>query len=159
MKYIKNKYRLILAVVLAVSFMGCSSLSGPLFKPAAEIPTDKSIIYLYRPNDDRNTEFTIEYNNMEICVLENGGYFPFFVEEGKVEISSSVNFKMFATGLLDIAVAGTTEFYLQAEPGKSYYIQCQAIESGGNKLFIKSVPENFGINDIKECRLLEPISQ
>jgi len=156
MHYTKNKYQLIIAIALAVFYMGCSSsLSGPLFKPATDIPTDKSLIYLYRPDEDHSTEFTITYNNMEICILESGGYFPFFVEEGKVAISSSVNFKLFSTGLFDQAVSSSPDLVFEAEPGKSYYVECR----GNQSLTKKLVPENFGINDIKECRLLDPIFQ
>jgi hypothetical protein len=121
-----------------------------------DIPTDKSVIYLYRPDDGKSTEFTITYNKKEICVMENSGYFPFFVEEGKVEIFSSANFKMFVTGLLQ--TAGSTDFVYKAEAGKYYYVMCQAIGSDGNELSMKLVPDNFGINSIKECRLLDPIS-
>jgi len=135
--------------------VGCSSsLSGPLFKPTTDIPTDKSIIYLYRPDTGHTTEFTMTYNNMEICILESGGYFPFFAEVGKVEISSAVNFKMFSTGLLDQAMSGSADLVFEAEPGKTYYIECL----GHQKLTIKLVPENYGISRIKGCRLLEPIS-
>jgi len=140
---------------LAIFYVGCSSsLSGSLFKPATDIPSDKSIIYLYRPDTGHTTEFTIKYNNMEICILESGGYFPFFAEEGKVAISSSVNFKMFSTGLLVLAFSGSTDLVFEAEPGKSYYIECR----GHQELTKKLVPENYGITDIKVCRLLEPIS-
>ena len=155
MHYTKNKYQLIIAIALAVFYMGCSSsLSGPLFKPVTDIPKDKSVVYLYRPDDDRSTEFTITYRGNEICVLENGGYFPFFVKEGKVVISSSPNFKMFVTGL---AQTGDSEdFIFKAEKGIYYYVLCQ--DPQGSELSMKLMPENFGINSIKECRLLEPIS-
>ncbi len=157
MNFIKNIYQLLIALSLAVFYVSCSSsLSGSFFKPVADIPTDKSVIYLYRPNDDKSTEFTITYNNKEICILESGGYFPFFVKEGKVVISSSANFKLFVTGLLQ--TAGSTNFVYKAEPGKFYYVMCQAVGSDGSELSIKLVPENFGIKSIKECRLLEPIS-
>lgn len=158
MSYLNNVFKFLMAFVLSLLFIGCSSLSGPLFKPATNIPTDKSVIYLYRPNDNKNSEFTITYNNIEVCILESGGYFAFFAAEGKVELLSSVNFKLFATGLLDQALAGTTDLIFTAEPEKSYYVQCQAIGSQGQELSMKLVPENFGINDIKECRLLDPIS-
>lgn len=141
---------------LAVFYIGCSSsLSGALFNAVTDIPADRSVIYLYRPIDDKSTEFTITYNNKEICVLVSGGYFPIYAEEGKVEISSSANFKMFVTGLLQ--TAGSTDLFFEAEPGKYYYVMGQPVESDPNKLSIKLVPENFGVNSIKECRLLEPI--
>ena len=120
MNYIKNFYQLLLALSLAVIFIGCSSsLSGSLFKPVTDIPTDKSVVYLFRPDDDRSTEFTITYRGKEIFILENEGYFPLLVKEGKVEISASANFKMFVTGLLQ--TSGSTDFVFEAEKGKYYY--------------------------------------
>jgi len=155
MGLIKKIIQLLLVFALTMLYISCSSsLSGPLFKPVTEIPTDRSIIYLYRPDTDNNTEFTISYNNIEICILMSGGYFPFYAEAGKVKISSAVNFKMFATGLLDQAASGTRDFFFQAEQGKIYYLECK----GHQELFIKVVPENYGLSSIKDCRLLEPIS-
>jgi hypothetical protein len=155
MGLVKKIIQLLLVFSLAMLYISCSSsLSGPLFKPVTEIPTDRSILYLYRPDTDNNTEFTISYNNIEVCILVGGGYFPFYAEPGKVKISSAVNFKMFATGLLDQAASGTRDFFFQAEQGKIYYLECK----GHQELFIKVVPEKYGLSSIKDCRLLEPIS-
>ena len=154
MKHIKSI--ILISLAFSVFFIGCSSsLSDTLFKPVTHIPTNKSVIYLYRPNDDKSTKFTITYNNKEICVLENGGYFPLFVNEGKVEIFSTANFKLLVTPLF----VGSTDIVLKAEHGKYYYVLCQDDGFSGSKLSMKVVPENFGVNSIKECRLLEPISQ
>ena len=158
MIYIKIFCKTLLIFTIAVFYIGCSSsLSGDLFKPVTNIPADRSVIYLYRPIDDKSTEFTITYNKREICVLVSGGYFPIYAEEGKVEISSSANFQMFVTGLLQ--TAGSTDLFFEAEPGKYYYVMGQTLESDPNKLSMKLVPENFGVNSIKECRLLEPITE
>jgi hypothetical protein len=156
MRYITNIFLFLFVFTLAIYSIGCSSLKGPLYKAVSDIPEDKSVVYLYRINDNFNTDFMITYNYEEICVLVNNGYFPFFVEPGKVEISSAVQFKMFATGILDAAIANPTEFVFEAEPGKSYYLKCDASVYTGQELTIKLVPEKFGSNDIKECRLLDP---
>ena len=154
MSHMKKIQQLSLVFALGIFYTGCSSLSGPLFKPVTDIPRDQSVIYLYRPDDGKNTEFTIKCNEKEICVLENTGYLPFFIGEGKVEISSLVRFKLFVVGILDLAIAQSTEFVFKAEPGKAYYIECVADESEGKKLSINLVPDNYGFIRIKECRLL-----
>ncbi len=156
MRYVINLFLALFVITLAIYPIGCSSLKGPLYTAVSDIPEDQSVVYLYRINDNYNTEFMITYNYEEICVLVNNGYFPFFVEPGKVELSSAVQFKMFATGILDAAIATPTEFVFEAEPGKSYYLKCSAGEFSGQELTIKLVPENFGSNDIKECKLLDP---
>lgn len=154
MIHLMKTYQLLAIFALGMFYMGCSSGSGPLFKPITDIPEDQSLIYLYRPDDGRSTEFTIKCNNKDIGILEKKEYFPFFVEEGKVEISSRVRFKLFAVGLLDLAIAQSTEFVFKAEPGKAYYIECLADESEGKKLSINLVPDNYGYIRIRECRLL-----
>ena len=157
MDFIKNKYKIILGFIFVLSYLACSSLSGPIFKPVSNIPANQSIVYLYRSSDDKNTEFTMKYNNNEICVLERGGYFPVFVREGKVEISATLNFKLFSTALLDLATSSPSNLVFKADPGKSYYVECQSSENNKDELVIKLVPENYGINKIKECKLLDPI--
>jgi hypothetical protein len=147
-------HQLSLVFALGMFYMGCSSASGSLFRPISDLPTDQSTIYLYRPDDGRSTEFTIKCNGKEIGILENEGYFPFFVEEGKVEISSHVRFKLFVVGLLDLAIAQPTEFVFKAEPGRAYYIECLADENEGKKLSINLVPDDYGFIRIRECRLL-----
>lgn len=115
----------------------------------------QSVVYLYRPDEGKRTEFTIKCNENQICILENKGYYPFFIGEGKVEITATVRFKMFTTGFLDAGMYDPTEFVLKAEPGKVYYIECEAgSDSGGQKLNIKVVPDNFGFIRIKDCILL-----
>ena len=47
---------------------------------------------------------------------------------------------MFATGILDAAIAGTSEFVFEAEPKKSYYLKCRVEEMTGQKLTIDLVP-------------------
>lgn len=158
MNNVKNKYPIILSFNFLLLCIGCSSLSGPLFKPILDIPTGKCIIYLYRLDDEHSSEFTVACNDSDICILEKWSYFPIINNAGKVKLSASVNFKLFTTGFLDKAIAGTTELIFKTEPGQSYYIECQALEWGGNKLTIKLVPKNFGMIRVKECRLLDPIS-
>lgn len=153
MNYLK-RFVIILLILL---YVGCSSHQSPLFKKVSEIPENMSVIYIYRTEDKLNTEFLIKYFDQEICILENNGYFPYLVEEGKVELTSNVQFKMFATGILDQAMANPTELVFEAKAGNSYYIECKADELGGQELTIDQVPENYGKNRIKNCRLIQSI--
>jgi len=149
---------LILFVIVFFNY-DCSSHQGPLFKKVTEIPENQSVIYLYRFEDKINTEFLIKYFDKEICILENNGYFPYIVEKGKVELSSTVQFKMFATGILDQAMANPTQLVFEAKAGESHFIECVADELGGQELTINKVPEKYGQNRIKECMLLQPIDK
>jgi hypothetical protein len=156
----KKYIYIILILFCAIFVFSCAAgLQGPLFKPVSEIPKDKSIIYIYRINDKINTEFIINYFDKELCVLQNNGYFPYIIDQGKVELTSKVQFKMFATGILDQAIANPTQLIFEAQAGKTYYIECKADELGGQELSINKVPDKYGRNRIKECKLLDPFTQ
>jgi Protein of unknown function (DUF2846) len=142
-------------VNIAYFLSACSALNGPLFKPVNNIPENQSVVYMYRLENKSNTEFLIKSNGQDICILKNNGYFPFFVKPGRVDISSMVQFKLFATGILDAAVREPSKLVLKAETGKSYYIKCETDEITGQDLIMDLVPENFGSKNIKECKLLE----
>jgi len=66
---------------------------------------------------------------------------------------------MFATGILDQAMANPTQLVFEAKAGESYFIECVADELGGQELTINKVPEKYGQNRIKECMLLQPIDK
>lgn len=141
-----------LYIATIVSSVGCSSTSGPLFKEVTDIPQGRGIAYIFRPDDGKSTEFTLTVNGIEVGILESMGYLPVFIEEGKVEIASAVRFKLFVTGIQ--ALGGQTEFVFKAEAGRTYYLECLADRSDGQKLSITVVPENYGRLRIKGCHLL-----
>ena len=158
MSNIKNNFSVILIFIPALFFTSCSSLNGPLFKPVMDIPPEESVVYIYRMDDVEKKAFVIEYNDKEICILENGGYFPFFVKKGKVKLTSSIDYNFFTSGLVDLA-AGKKDFVFEADAGKSYYVKCHTTGAVAQELSIQIVPENFGSKNIKECRLLEPVTE
>ena len=158
MNHIKKTFWLIFIFIPTLFFISCSSLNGPLVKPVTDIPADQSVVYLYRLDDDVKKNYIIEYNDKEMCIMENGGYFPFFVKKGKVKLTSSVDYNFFTSGLVDLA-AGKKDFFFEAKPGKSYYIKCHTAGAVHQELSLQLVPENFGSKNIKECKLLEPVTK
>lgn len=148
-------FRFLKFVIIAYFLSACSALNGPLFKPVNNIPENQSVIYMYRLENKSNSEFLIKSNGQDICILKNNGYFPFFVKPGRVDISSIIQFKLFTTGILDVAISEPSTLVLKAETGKSYYIKCETDEITGQELIMDLVPENFGSKNIKECKLLE----
>jgi hypothetical protein len=148
---VKHILKFLILFLISLVYLSCSSSQGPLFKKVTNIPPHQSVIYLFRSNDKVNSEFLITCNNKEVCLLENNGYFPYLVNEGKVVIRSFVQFKFFATGLLDLATADSSMLIFKADAGKSYYVECTSKESNKNELKISLVPENYGSIKIKEC--------
>ena len=106
---VKHVLKFLILFFISLVYLSCSSSQGPLFKKVTNIPPHQSVIYLFRSNDKVNSEFLITCNNKEVCVLENNGYFPYLVNEGKVVVKSFVQFKFFATGLLDLAMADSSQ--------------------------------------------------
>ncbi len=152
---VKHVLKFLILFFISLVYLSCSSSQGSLFKKVTNIPSHQSVIYLFRSNNRVNSEFLITCNNKEVCVLENNGYFPYLVNEGKVVVKSFVQFKFFATGLLDLAMADSSQLVFKADAGKSYYIECASKESNTNELKISLVPESYGSIKIKECPLLE----
>ncbi|MBI5471345.1 MAG: hypothetical protein HY961_03270 [Ignavibacteriae bacterium] len=140
-------------VIIAVVWGGCSSSAGLIFKDVVDVPKDRCVVYVYRPDDEKGTEFDMRCNGEEICVLEKATYMPLYVQPGKVEISSLVRFKLFSTGLLDPALAGPSECVFTGEAGRTYFVECLANQSAGQRLSISVVPERYARIRIRECRL------
>lgn len=159
MKCLRMDFQFARLLAFSVLLCGCSSSKGPLFQTITDIPADRSVIYAFRPDDNKRTEFTFTCNGREIGILKRQGYFPILVEPGKVEIISKVRFKMFVTGLLGPAMIEPSEYVFEAKPGTVYYVECLAGELGGQKLSISLVPERYGQLKIQECHLLTAASE
>ncbi len=156
MVYLRKLFTYLIFILILSCLASCSSSKGPLFKRVSNIPAHQSVVYLFRSNDKVNTDFLITLNDKKTCIMENNGYFPVLVNEGKVVIKSFVQFKFFATGLLDMATADSSLLVFKADPGKSYYVECLTKESSPQELNLKLVPENYGGIKIKNCPLLKP---
>ena len=148
-------YLLFLTMAFISLITGCSSsLRGTFFKVVNDIPSGKCLVYLYRPVDDYQTKFSVQYDNHEICTSEKGSYYPLFVDPGKVKITSKVNFQMFVTGILDKAITRHTTFVFTAQAGKRYFIECTTEEDNRNLLNMRLVTKEYGRVRIRGCRLL-----
>jgi len=115
-------------VLLCCLFLlaGCTStLEGPAFRPISDRPQDKAVLYVFWPDRRIGTQFTIKANDNQVGTLINGGYLPYIVEPGEIILTSKVQFKYGATGVLDAAMAPTTDFKLNVEGGKNYFVRCR----------------------------------
>ena len=97
---------------------GCSA-KGPLFQSVQSLPSNKSVVYVYRPSMMFNaTGWPDLYINEEkIASLKNGGYVELILDPGSymIKAKGSVIF----TNWYPSAVEG--EFTIEA--GKEYYIR------------------------------------
>jgi len=162
-----NKNTLMIAAILCLAIVmmyGCAgSLKGPAFQAVTSIPENKAVIYLYWPDEDLGTQFTIKANDEHVITLKNEGYIPFFVTPDSVDLSAKVQFKLFKTGLLEAAAAPTTHFKLKTEAGGTYYVKCSGMApkflslstTHGQRLGMALVTHDIGAFEIQACKLLK----
>ncbi len=127
---------------------GCAA-SGPIFEPAAPAIDDQALIYIYRPGKfmGGGVAFDIHASagsdDVEIVTLKSGGYFPYYVSPGELELWGKTESKSSVT--LDVR-AGDVQ-YVRGSVGAG-------IIMGRPKLSV--VDAETGAAEIKECKLLQP---
>lgn len=155
----------IVGLVLTVVLAGCSATppkTGPLFSGAAEIPVDKTALYLYRPEREFNWAGwpIVTVNNDQSVALVNNGYFVFTVEPGSVLIKAE-------GGWDEGWWPGPTTRTINVEAGKRYYVRLvphlpPGVRAGPHlfwsdmaKTHIAVMPEQEALREISSTRLIE----
>ena len=88
-----HKLRIICIIFLISTLLmitGCASL-GKSFEVVEAVPPDKALIYFYRPGAfvGGGAYYDIIVNDKLVCTMYNGGYYPYFVDPGKINITAS----------------------------------------------------------------------
>ncbi len=151
----KKKLIILLIVLDALIFWGCSTASGPLFK---EVPAKKyngkAIVYFFR-NSRANRAWTEELriNQGIVLSLPNKGYHLLILDPGSYDFS--VYFKS--------DLRATKQFVLQGD--STYYIRYKVdavVQSVGlfsntlrSVISIISYSRDEAIETLKKCRLIE----
>lgn len=132
-------------ILMSASIAGCSA-SGAAFKPVNPIPPGKGVVYIYRESGfvGGGVYGTVTANNTPITKIRNGGYFPYLANPGPVHFEVSTE----ATNEADVTVEAGQEKYLQTTVGMGLFV--------GHLKFSEVSPE-VGRNEIRECKLLEPV--
>ncbi|MGZ7049253.1 MAG: hypothetical protein ACXVHO_04530 [Methanobacterium sp.] len=141
----KNNKKIISLVVGATLMSGCAS--GPLFQPVNPIPSNKGVVYIYRqPSFLGGGLFgTATANAAAFTKIRNGGYYPYVSDPGPVHFEVSTE----ATNEADVVVEAGKEKYLKTTVGIGFLV---------GHLHLTEVSPDIGKNEIKECKLLDPIS-
>jgi|GEM_PF-583524 len=89
---------------------GCVSLGDP-YDSIESIPPGKALLYMYRLKAfaGGGVQFDMHVNDKLVCVLANGGYYPYFIEPGKTTVWTRTEVKR--------------EVTFVAEAGNTYYIK------------------------------------
>jgi hypothetical protein len=109
-----------LVFVCASILFGCGGGQlGEIYKRAEAIPSDKTVIYIYRVLDIMGIyPVDIYVNGKEVTSLSEGAYYPYLSDPGEVEVST----KMAVTRSESVTVDG--------KGGQAYYLEVQARQGG-----------------------------
>ena len=133
--------RMWLLLITSLSLFGCAS--GPPFQSAASVPSDKAIIYVYRPSVMHGAIYSpsVTVGSNAPVALSNGGYFTTFVLPGNV--------------LVSISNVGKRSLTVSAVAGESYYVKGGTVLMAGGYPALSMVPQETALPEIKECKLIE----
>lgn len=136
---------------LLVAFLACAMLvlggcasQGPAYSSVESIPSDKGLIYIYRPSSfvGGGVYYDIHDGDTIVTTLRNGGYFPYFRDPGEVELWAKTESKSSVT--LDLKAGDT--LYVKGGVGVGFFV-------GRPSLTV--VSNSTGESEIRECKLLE----
>ena len=152
----KNKRISFFAVVLLIIFLvsGCLTARGPAYEGHNEIPKGKALIYLYKANAWGKDIYRVKINGQIITTLKKGGYYPYYANEGNVEISANNLPRINIPLLIDLVVKSLlpeVTMTLDVVEGQVYYVRAS---TGFANVKLEQVSEVVGRTQIKECMLL-----
>lgn len=141
MKLIRTLGLLVMGLLLSALY-GCASL-GDAFQPVANVPADKALVYIYRPNKfvGGGAYYTVRANDKPITKLYNGGYYPYIANPGELQISAKTE--------------STSSVTLDLRPGDIQYVKGMigvGFLMGRPNLTL--VDAAVGGAEIKECKLI-----
>ena len=150
--------------LLSISFIffiqSCASWGafkdGPKFEPHKSTDNNKALIYIYKAIAYGLGEYPVIINGKIVTIIKKGGYFPYEVEPGNVEVVLVEHVSdlsdVFTKGLVLTLIPDIThELYLNVKAGETYYIR----EDGGGEVDIEEVDnKDIALREISECHLL-----
>lgn len=130
-----------LLLIASLGLFGCAS--GPPFQPIASVPSDKAVIYVYRPAVMHGAVYSpgVTIGDNAPVALSNGGYFTTFVLPGDV--------------LVSISNVGKRSLTISAIAGESYYIKGGTVLMAGGFPALSVVSPEAASQEIKDCKLID----
>ena len=143
MKILKLCLGVAIAALVTIT-SGCGS-TGPAFKKVESVPSNKALVYIYRPFGSFAYLVPIEViaNGKVVVTLPHASYYPYFADPGEIEFMSK------STGY------SSESLTLDAKAGRTYYLKT-IIRAGtftGQAILTITPPEE-GETQIGECNLV-----
>lgn len=138
-------------ILASTVFTSCGA-NGSAFAPVNP-PAGKGVVYIYRTPSFVGWVATgsLKIKGTSITNISNGGYFPYVGPPGDTVFTSKIDWNRKVT----VRVEQGKPKYLKAEFGLTGAV---AVTSG-RILKLTEVPPSVGQIEIKECKLLEPVSR
>jgi hypothetical protein len=127
---------------------GCATL-GPAFQPVNSIPEGVGLIYLYRESAffGGGVTYDVKVGETVITTLPSGGYYPYLVKPGEVELWAKTE----ARSAVTVDVKAGEVYYVKGEVGVGFLV---------GRPHLRVVTREKGEQEIKDCKLIpEPKSE
>jgi Protein of unknown function (DUF2846) len=121
---------------------GCATL-GPAFQPVSNISEGMGLIYIYRESAfiGGGVSYDVKVGDTVVTTLHNGGYYPYLVKPGEVELWAKTEAKSAVT----VDVKAGEVYYVKGEVGVGFWV---------GRPHLRVVPREKGEREIKECKLI-----
>jgi hypothetical protein len=165
--YLKHLRIALLFATLSVFVSGCAGnlAKGPVYSAPAAAPSDKALIYCYRPPggdgpfSSHDRSYFLMVNSNKVNSFYYGGYFQLLVDPGKLELVTDLNhiagmYIPLIPAVIEAAKRHGTQLEITVEGGKVYYLRLQP--QGHFTYLIPTLvlkPQAEAENDIRRCKL------
>ena len=133
-----------LVVAFAAILFGCGGGQlGEIYKRAESIPSDKTLIYIYRVPSivGHIHSVDIDVNGKEITSLSEGAYYPYLSDPGEVEVSTKM------------VIARGESVTVDGKAGQVYYLEVWGRRGGfSGQAAIMKVSKERGEEKLLETR-------
>jgi hypothetical protein len=154
-------YRRFIAICLlgTIASTGCTTF-GPAFKPHLDVPTGKSVIYIYRPQAHALSALTAEFtvDGVPTARLENNGYVSFRADPGAHKVQHRWKAGILGDSGLE---AKTIETHVTTRVDRPSFVKLSAVATSRYDFGtvrtqlqwqLREVSDTLGMEEILECR-------
>jgi hypothetical protein len=132
----------IAAGILLCTAIGCAPTLGQVYKNVEAVPSNKALVYIYRPSGmGAAVYYDVKANGKVVTTLYNGGYYPYFTDPGEIEFSAETE----ASDEVTIDTKVNQTYFLRGSLGIGFFV-------GHPHLIV--VPAQEAEKEFVDCNLL-----
>ena len=139
----RHGYRSLAVLLVGVLLLGGCATLGPVYRPVDAIPDGMALIYIYRESQfiGAGVAYDVKVGETVVTTLHSGGYYPYFVKPGEVELWARTEAKSAVT----VDVKAGEVYYVKGEVGVGFFV---------GRPHLRVVAREKGEKEIKECKLI-----